>query len=71
MSLRSRPELHDKPVVVAHSSKDVSAGGLQLHVQCWQGMGQIASCNYRARAFGIRNGWRAVACNAVHAVQAA
>ncbi|KAI9775720.1 MAG: deoxycytidyl transferase [Geoglossum umbratile] len=41
VSLKSRPELKDKPVVVAHGS----GGG-----------SEIASCNYPARKFGIKNG---------------
>jgi len=41
VSLISRPELRDKPVCVGH-------GGA--------GSGEIASCNYPAREFGIRNG---------------
>jgi DNA repair protein REV1 len=40
VSLLSRPELKDKPVCVGH-------GGA--------GSGEIASCNYPARKFGIRN----------------
>lgn len=41
VSLLARPELRDKPVCVGH-------GGA--------GSGEIASCNYPARKFGIRNG---------------
>ena len=41
VSLISRPELRDKPVCVGH-------GGV--------GSGEIASCNYPAREFGIWNG---------------
>jgi DNA repair protein REV1 len=41
VSLLSRPDLKDKPVVVGHG------GGKS---------GEIASCNYPARAFGIHNG---------------
>ena len=41
VSLRSRPELVDKPVVVAHGN----GGGAE-----------IASCNYPARKFGVKNG---------------
>jgi DNA repair protein REV1 len=41
VSLLTRPELRDKPVCVGH-------GGA--------GSGEIASCNYPARKFGIRNG---------------
>ncbi|KAI9771005.1 MAG: deoxycytidyl transferase [Geoglossum simile] len=41
VSLKTRPDLKDKPVVVAHGSGSGS---------------EIASCNYPARKFGIRNG---------------
>lgn len=41
VSLKKNPQYADKPAVVAHS----------------QGMGsEIASCNYPARAFGVKNG---------------
>ena len=43
VSLLSRPELKDKPVCVGH-------GGARS--------GEIASCNYPAREFGIHNGMR-------------
>jgi DNA repair protein REV1 len=43
VSLVSRPELKDKPVCVGH-------GGAKS--------GEIASCNYPAREFGIHNGMR-------------
>lgn len=43
VSLVSRPELKDKPVCVGH-------GGARS--------GEISSCNYPARRFGIRNGMR-------------
>jgi DNA repair protein REV1 len=41
VSLKSRPELKDKPVVIAHGTGSGS---------------EIASCNYPARNFGIKNG---------------
>ncbi|KAF6817709.1 impb mucb samb family protein [Colletotrichum musicola] len=41
VSLKRHPELVDKPVVVAHSSGTAS---------------EIASCNYVARKFGVKNG---------------
>ncbi|EEP76179.1 MUS42 protein [Uncinocarpus reesii 1704] len=41
VSLRKHPELVDKPVAIAHGT----GGG-----------SEIASCNYPARAFGIKNG---------------
>jgi DNA repair protein REV1 len=41
VSLRKNPELVDKPVVIAHGSGPCS---------------EIASCNYPARKFGIKNG---------------
>ena len=41
VSLRKNPELVDKPVVIAHGSGPGS---------------EIASCNYPARKFGIKNG---------------
>ncbi|KAL1956510.1 hypothetical protein VTO42DRAFT_7073 [Malbranchea cinnamomea] len=41
VSLRKHPELEDKPVAIAHGTGPSS---------------EIASCNYPARAFGIRNG---------------
>jgi DNA repair protein REV1 len=41
VSLRKNPELVDKPVVIAHGSGPSS---------------EIASCNYPARKFGIKNG---------------
>ena len=47
VSLRNKPELLNKPVVVAHSSKQ----------------GEIASCNYAARSFGIKNGERNSRCD--------
>jgi len=47
--LVSRPELKGKPVVVCHS-QGVQGGTLSTS--------EIASCNYEAREFGIRNGMR-------------
>ena len=48
VGLRSRPELRDKPVVVAHGSTG--------------GHSEISSCNYVARECGVRNGsWMAKA----------
>ncbi|KAK0392648.1 hypothetical protein NLU13_2143 [Sarocladium strictum] len=41
VSLKKRPELVDKPTVIAHSDGPGS---------------EIASCNYPARAFGVKNG---------------
>jgi DNA repair protein REV1 len=41
VSLRKNPDLVDKPVVIAHGSGPGS---------------EIASCNYPARAFGVKNG---------------
>lgn len=41
VSLRKNPELKDKPVVIAHGSGPGS---------------EIASCNYPARKFGVKNG---------------
>ncbi|KAH0562211.1 hypothetical protein GP486_003088 [Trichoglossum hirsutum] len=41
VSLKNHPELKDKPVVVAHGSGPGS---------------EIASCNYPARKFGVKNG---------------
>lgn len=53
-----RPELADKAVVVSHSSKT--------------GNGEISTCNYVARSFGIRSGmWMKAAiqlCPALHVV---
>lgn len=47
VSLRKHPDLIDKPVVIAHGSGPGS---------------EIASCNYPARAFGVKNGmWMKVA----------
>ena len=49
VSLRKHPELIDKPVVVAHGTGSGS---------------EIASCNYPARAFGVKNGmWMKTASN--------
>ncbi|CEP03802.1 hypothetical protein PBRA_003409 [Plasmodiophora brassicae] len=58
VSIRDRPELADKAVVVSHSSKT--------------GNGEISTCNYVARSFGIRSGmWMKAAiqlCPALHVV---
>ena len=49
VSLRNHPELVDKPVVIAHGTGSGS---------------EIASCNYPARAFGVKNGmWMKAALN--------
>ncbi|KAJ3296359.1 deoxycytidyl transferase [Borealophlyctis nickersoniae] len=45
VALRDRPHLHDKSVAIAHSA---GASG--------RSTSEIASCNYAARASGIRNG---------------
>ncbi|CDW57761.1 terminal deoxycytidyl transferase rev1 [Trichuris trichiura] len=51
VSLQKYPELRGLPVVVAHSrGKGRVKDG---HVSSWS---EIASCNYEARSFGIRNG---------------
>lgn len=47
VSIRNHPELADKPVAIAHGTGNSS---------------EIASCNYPARAYGIKNGmWMKVA----------
>ncbi|KAJ3303551.1 deoxycytidyl transferase [Kappamyces sp. JEL0829] len=46
VALRHRPELRDRPVVVAHNTDSGDASSTS----------QIASCNYVARAMGISNG---------------
>jgi DNA repair protein REV1 len=47
VGLRSRPELRDKAVVVCHADSDTSGNS---------STSEIASCNYVAREFGVRNG---------------
>eukprot|EP01040_Poterioochromonas_malhamensis_P014522 gene14522-16079_t len=47
VGLRDRPDLKGKPVAVAHST-----GGINLD----NSSSEIASCNYEARARGIKNG---------------
>eukprot|EP01033_Poteriospumella_lacustris_P001104 gene1104-805_t len=47
VGIRSRPELQLKPVAVAHSTN-----GLQVEFSS----SEIASCNYPARAKGVKNG---------------
>ena len=49
VGLVSRPELRGKPVVVCHS-QGVQGGTSSTS--------EIASCNYEARKFGVRNGMR-------------
>ena len=44
VSIKDRPSLKDKPVAVSHSKGGPNAAG------------QIASCNYPARSFGVKNG---------------
>ncbi|ORX73924.1 DNA/RNA polymerase [Linderina pennispora] len=61
-SLLSHPYLKDKPVVVCHSKQLQPSDSNQIDEDSLQGMGhpgstsQIASCNYVARSFGVRNG---------------
>lgn len=47
VGIRDRPHLRGKPVAVAHS-----AGGMKLD----HSSSEIASCNYEARAKGLKNG---------------
>ncbi|KAF6768431.1 hypothetical protein AHF37_08990 [Paragonimus kellicotti] len=49
VSLRSRPELRDKPVAVTHAN-----GPNRRHET--NSMSEVASCSYAARQAGIRNG---------------
>lgn len=46
VGLRDRPALRDKPVVVCHATRDARVTSSS----------EIASCNYAARAHGVRNG---------------
>ncbi|KAJ1954071.1 deoxycytidyl transferase [Linderina pennispora] len=61
-SLLSHPYLKGKPVVVCHSKQLQPSDSNQIDADSLQGMGhpgstsQIASCNYVARSFGVRNG---------------
>ena len=43
--LRNRPDLQNVPVAVAHSSAAST-----------KGFSEISSCNYPARAYGLKNG---------------
>lgn len=59
VGLRNRPDLRDKPVVVCHGSgsggpSDGAKGKGGSSAQA--STSEIASCNYIARSFGIRNG---------------
>ncbi|KAA3674955.1 DNA repair protein REV1, partial [Paragonimus westermani] len=49
VSLRSRPELRDKPVAITHASGPNRRHGTNS-------MSEVASCSYAARKAGIRNG---------------
>jgi DNA repair protein REV1 len=42
--LRDHPELRDQPVVVTHASGSSAQSG------------EISTCNYKAREFGVRSG---------------
>ncbi|KAI5778576.1 hypothetical protein EDC01DRAFT_712505 [Geopyxis carbonaria] len=44
VSIRDRPELKDKPVAICHGNSENSTSS------------EIASCNYVARGFGVKNG---------------
>ncbi|KAI8918247.1 hypothetical protein DFJ77DRAFT_287498 [Powellomyces hirtus] len=46
VAVRERPDLRDRPVAVAHSAGTGGRGSTS----------EIASCNYAARAHGVRNG---------------
>ena len=48
VGLRQYPELRDKPVVVCHAEQGAGSAVSST--------AEVASCNYAARAFGIRNG---------------
>ncbi|KDN48842.1 DNA/RNA polymerase, partial [Tilletiaria anomala UBC 951] len=58
VGLRDRPELNAKPVVVCHRQGQMySTDGDQRTVPVQRtSTSEIASCNYVARSFGIRNG---------------
>ncbi|KAF7232875.1 hypothetical protein EG68_09476, partial [Paragonimus skrjabini miyazakii] len=49
VSLRSRPELRDKPVAITHANGPYRRHGTNS-------MSEVASCSYAARKAGIRNG---------------
>lgn len=53
VSLLSRPDLQDKPVGVSHIVTGKSSASSMK-----DSTSSVASCNYSARSFGIRNGMR-------------
>ncbi|KAJ1770542.1 deoxycytidyl transferase [Coemansia sp. RSA 1843] len=58
-SLLSYPHLKDRPVAVCHSHKQLEDFDSSLSVNPFgktAGTSQIASCNYTARSFGVKNG---------------
>ena len=58
VAMRRHPELAGAPVVVAHSSRNVTvkpAAGPQP-ASSFGGFSEISSCSYAARALGVRNG---------------
>ncbi|KAJ3378522.1 deoxycytidyl transferase [Entophlyctis sp. JEL0112] len=59
VALRNRPELRSLPVAVCHS-KGIAGGSTAMHYglgeESFSSTSEIASCNYVARSFGVRNG---------------
>ncbi|KAJ2861395.1 deoxycytidyl transferase [Coemansia aciculifera] len=56
-SLLSHPQLVDRPVAVCHmQQQELADDGGHGAIEHPGGTGQIASCNYLARSFGVKNG---------------
>ncbi|XP_011701619.1 PREDICTED: DNA repair protein REV1 [Wasmannia auropunctata] len=55
VGIRSRPELHDAPVAVAHAKGNTFSANHDGREE-FGSMSEVASCSYAAREAGVRNG---------------
>lgn len=57
-SVLDRPDLRGKPVAVTHATRRLQQGAetASSDVALGHSMSDVASCNYEARKFGVRNG---------------
>ena len=57
VATRNQPELRDQPIVITHSKgKQTSTTTTTTSDQQFYSRSELASCNYAARQFGIKNG---------------
>lgn len=56
VATRNQPELRDQPIAITHSKGKKPSTTTTTNEQQFYSRSEIASCNYAARQYGIRNG---------------